>query len=415
LYVPAIPRGPINSQNDSVAIWFHAGWDSHSPPATPVYLFRWQDDSSNLIDVRFESGYFKLRRMTNAGSEEATLSAIFNTGDELLVFARWSSTGLWISKNGSNFLRNETVLSDDFARADGPLGTATTGQTWTHLDATGQAQITSQRMVQVTNPTHEGITISGPAKVLRGRFSFTGSLDNSAVVIATSPDGAHPFGPYSNMVHFVTGAESYSVNFYANDTPSANLLSAPQTLLTDGTIYSTQIMFDGNWLRIDVPAATRVASDTRSSTLPGTFLFYQLFKSGTLLADPRWEDIAAEVQSSTPTGGRYAPALNNSVAHVAPTNDVIGNTSSVVRWYAVMGQATDADAARLYASGSSGPSAATAGSTCTALWHSSEYNPTLIPPSGFVWSEATPNSWVLIDAGYGGIRHIVQWGDPGGF
>ena len=171
-----------------IAARVRTGYAGAAAPGTP-HLVRWFDNPRKLLDVRYDRGLWKLRRITAAGVEEAGFPASRPSGSALTIVAAWTAHGPLMSVDGGAF--RAPVFRDDFKRADTVvgLGDAPGGGAWA-LTGNGaqRARIADGRLV--CDPGYSVYAYRplplAPCR-LSGSFSLAGAADGSAALFASRP------------------------------------------------------------------------------------------------------------------------------------------------------------------------------------------------------------------------------------
>lgn len=102
-----LPVGSLDETQGWIAFLVRPGWDFDEAPATNPYVFRWRDDDSNEIRLRYltaSDSWELTRRSAGAGSTRTFGNQTFARGSRLLVVAYWTATeiGLTIASPETN-------------------------------------------------------------------------------------------------------------------------------------------------------------------------------------------------------------------------------------------------------------------------------------------------------------------------
>jgi hypothetical protein len=363
-----LPTTRLSPQQGWVAFRFRPDWGD-GVPDNPAYLWSWRDDDTHRLDLRWESGRFRMRRSSPAGTEEASIIGVAGANEEVTVVGRWTPTGVSVSKRGQAFRAADTVNIDDtFNRPDqAGWGTAPSGGPWTMTGTGASGAAIAGGKATAPNLTVYGYFRPGqPMSRMWARTIWPAGATNAVVALLSSRSATTPIAEMTHFIAYTPGNWSFQVT-ETDASALVSLLSAvfKTPIVFDGvTPFDFAIFFDGDVVYLELFDGTRrTVKDSRIAALnQGSFVTYELFNSGGLT--PKFDAVQGEIPTGVAdTTGAFVPAISATLADVGSKDGTIGYLNGDILWHAAgVGSFADADAA-IAAAVSGDPTMGTFGDT----------------------------------------------------
>jgi hypothetical protein len=181
---------------------------------------------------------------------------------------------------------------DNFDRADGAIGSAASGHTWSKIPADGavkvEAAISGKKLVatdsgQPTTASYSAVDIGQNISRVRARVSFSNATSGGAVALIVSP-------ALSGVITYITDASihvvfkdtSVDVGFFqAGVLTNIKTIKYPQPMLRDAaTVYEIGYDLSGNTALIYIPNSPPIrVTDSRFASLIGRYFTVEHFWS----------------------------------------------------------------------------------------------------------------------------------------
>lgn len=352
-----LPTTGLSGRQGWVALGLTPGWtgtlnSQHDRPSMPLVLWQWADDATHRLRMTFDGAYATLERTNTAGSDLARAPWSPALDVPTTIVGQWDRDGVSVSVDGRPFVGAwEVIASDDFARANGPLGTTPVGSLPWLTNGASMPRIVSGRYEPAADPaTGNGYAYLDfgeiPARA-GGTVSYTGTggTPNTTMAFASA------LGSLSDLLHILLDPNQW-IHQYRNGLGSfvSGIGRLWESTLNDGSTHDIAIAVDGDTLAVEMDGERYSVKHESVARLASNVLFWEVNRAQVGGQISRWESIFAQRYSVWAAGGGHVPELAARLADVGSNGDGTGAENGDVRWVMTgAGFLDDADLVALHA------------------------------------------------------------------
>jgi hypothetical protein len=186
------------------------------------------------------------------------------------------------------------LLRDNFARADGALGSPAVGGAWTNVGADALTIDAGEMTLAGTgvNNGYAACTVAAKPAFVVARCRFTDAANSGTATILVT--GGTSFDPLNLGVHFVARRTTAVLQVRVAGGSFVDLKSWGYDAIPAGQPFTFGVWMQGDWVYALGPDGTwRVFQDARLAATSGRVVALQCNRDGTGQATARWQAVSA--------------------------------------------------------------------------------------------------------------------------